>query len=156
MTLKKWRGQSSTATVYEVATDDEVELGVLDEVTVTAPEQEVQELRGTGSTEWVDVQKTETAAGVSGTWSAVAIDAWDDLIDWDEAAGIMDDSAEVKLFEAEVELVASDGSTKVITVGPGYIDGSVELSSSREEWVGAQFDLRAQTIDDITNTDASA
>jgi len=156
MALKKWRGQNTTATVYEVVTDTEIELGVLDSVTVVAPEQEVSELRGTGSTEWVDVQKTETKAGVDGTWAAFSLDAWQQLIDYDEAAGVMDDSAEVKMFEALVELESADGSTMEITAGPGYIDGSVELASSREDWIGSDFNLVCQTISDVTTTDGSA
>ena len=143
------------ATIEALPGEDEIPLGVLEEVTVTAPEQEVQELRGAGSTSWQDVQKTETAAGVSGTWSAFALDSWDQLVDYDEAASMLDDQAEVKMFQATVEFTASDGSTKELVAGPGYVDGSVELSADRESWVDTNFDLRCKTISDINNTDAT-
>jgi hypothetical protein len=32
----------------------------------------------------------------------------------------------------------------------------VPLGGSREEWIGMTIEIRAQTIQDITNTDASA
>jgi hypothetical protein len=153
---KKLRGQTATFSIEDAETNTDIPVGVLDNPEVTAPEQEVQELRGTGSTEWVDIQKTETAVMVSGDLAAFDLDAWDRLIDWDEAAGELDDSADVKTFNVTVEYEAADGSTKAIEVGPGYIDGSVPLGGSRDEWIGMTIEVRAQTIKSITNTDATA
>jgi len=154
--MKKLRGQTATMSIEDSESNTDIPVGVLDNPEVTAPEQEVTELRGTGSTEWVDVQKTETAVLASGELAAFSLDAWDRLIDWDEAAGDLDDSADVKLFLADIEYAASDGSTKVITVGPGYIDGSIPLGGSKDEFVGMEIELRCQTIQDIVNTDANA
>ena len=154
--MKKLRGQTASFEIRDAETDTTIPVGVLDNPEVIAPEQEVQELRGTGSTEWVDVAKTETAAGASGDLASFELDAWDRLIDWDQGAGELDDSADVKLFIVTVEYEAADGSTKAIEVGPGYIDGSVPLGGSREEWIGMTIEIRAQTIQSITNTDASA
>jgi len=153
--MKKLRGQTASFEIRDAETDTTIPVGVLDNPEVIAPEQEVQELRGTGSTEWVDVAKTETAAGASGDLASFELDAWDRLIDWDQGAGELDDSADVKLFIVTVEYEAADGSTKAIEVGPGYIDGSVPLGGSREEWIGFTLELQGRQLS-ITNTDASA
>jgi len=153
--MKKLQGQRSAISIEDAASNTEVQLGVLDSPEIAAPEQEVTELRGTGSTEWVDVQKTETAVVVSGEFMSFNLDAWDRMVDWDAGAGELDDSADVKLFLADVEYEASDGSTKVITAGPGYIDGSIPLGGDKDSYVGMDVELRCQTIKNIVNTDAS-
>ena len=151
---KKLRGQSAT---IEMEDSDGVAIavGTLDNPFVSVP-QDVQELRGTGSTEWVDLQKTESAVTIGGDVMTFDLDAWDRLVDWDEAAGELDDSAEVATFEVTVTYTAADGSTKEITAGPGYRNNDLELGGSREEWIGMSLEFRCQTIIDITNTDASA
>lgn len=153
---KKLRGQTATIEAEEAETGDIITLGVLDNPEVTAPEQEVQELRGAGSTEWQDIQKTATSATVSGEIAEYDLDAWDRLIDYDSTAGKLDDSAEVKTFLITVSWEASDGSTKEIVAGPGYIDGSVPIGGGREEWIGLDPEWVCKTISDITNTDATA
>ena len=151
---KKLRGQTAT---IEMEDSDGVAIavGTLDNPFVGVP-QDVQELRGTGSTEWVDLQKTETAVTIGGDVMTFDLDAWDRMVDWDEAAGELDDSAEVATFEITVTYEAADGSTKEITAGPGYRDSDLELGGSREEWIGMSLEFRCQTIQSITNTDESA
>lgn len=153
---KKLRGQSATIEVEEDESGDILTLGVLDNPEVTAPEQEVQELRGAGSTEWQDLQKTATSATVSGEVVDMQLDAWDQLVDYDATNNKLDDSPDVKTFILTVEWEASDGSTKAITAGPGYIDGSIPIGGGREEWAGLDLEFVCQTISDIVNTDASA
>jgi len=152
---KKLRGQTATIEAEESDSGDIITLGVLDNPEVAAPEQEVQELRGAGSTEWQDIQKTATSATVSGEVAEYDLDAWDRLVNYAEAAGKLDDSPEVKTFILTVEFEASDGSTKSITAGPGYVDGSIPIGGGREEWIGLDLEFVCRTISDITNTDAA-
>jgi hypothetical protein len=37
-----------------------------------------------------------------------------------------------------------------------YVDGSIPLGGSREEWIGMSLSLVGRTLGSITNTDASA
>lgn len=152
---KKWRGQTATLEITGNSLPDDP-IGVIDEPEVAAPEQEVQELRGAGSTEFQDLQKTATSVTVSGEVAAWDIEAWDRLIDYDEAAGQLDDSAEVATFTVTVTYEAADGSTKEIPVVEAYVDGSIPIGGSREEWIGMSLELVGRTLGDITNTDASA
>lgn len=151
---KVWRGQTADLEV-ETTGGTAIPVGVLDEPEVSAPEQEVQELRGAGSTEWLDLQKTETSVSVSGDVASWDIDAWDELIDYDTAADKLDDSADVATFTVTVIYEASDGSTKTIPVVEAYVDGSIPLGGSREEWIGMSLELRGRTISGMTNDDAS-
>lgn len=150
---KTFRGQLS---VMEIEDDSgsSIPIGTLDDPSVSAPEQTVQELRGAGSTEWQDLQKTETAATTTGTVASFDIDAWDRLVDYDSTAGKLDDSAEVATFTVTTIYEAADGSTKEITLVDGYIDGSIELGGSREEWIGMDLNFKGRTIS-IANSDAS-
>jgi len=153
---KKLQGQTATLEVVDDADADVITTAaVLDNPYVAVP-QEVQELRGTGDTEWADLQKTETAVLVGGDIMSMDLDAWDRLVDWDEGAGDLDNSADVATFTATVTYTASDGSTKEIVAGPGYRNNDLELGGSREEWIGMTLELRCQTIQDITNTDSQA
>jgi len=152
---KKFRGQTATMEIEDTS-GTTIGTAVLDNPEITAPEQEVSELRGAGSTEWVDVQKTETSVTASGEVMGYDIDAWDQLIDWDSQAGEVDDSAEVKQFEITFTFESADGSTKEIVVGPGYIDGGVPLGGARDEWIGMTPEFVCQTIISITNTDNAA
>jgi len=151
---KTWRGQESVIEI-EDTNGNQVPVGILDDPAVTAPEQDVQELRGAGSTEFQDLQKTETAPTSSGTVSEFAIDAWDDLVDYDEAAGKLDDSADVKQFDVTTIFEAADGSTKEIILKDAYVDGGIELGGSREDFIGLDLTFIGRTIE-IINTDASA
>jgi len=152
---KKFRGQEAILEIAD-SSGTSIPVGILDDPEVTAPEQEVQELRGAGSTEWQDLQKTETKVTVSGTVAEMALDAWDQLIDYDDTAGALDDSAEVATFEITVTYTAaSDGSTKEILVRESYVDGSIPLGGARDEWIGMDLSFNAKTLD-ITNADASA
>ena len=152
---KTLRGQTATIEITDEGSTD-IPVGILDNPEIEAPDQTVEELRGAGSTEWKDIMKTETAVPISGEVSAFDLDAWDTLVDYDDAAGKLDDSADVATFTVTFTFEAADGSTKEITAGPAYVDGSIPLGGSREEWIGMDLNLRAKTITNITNTDASA
>lgn len=151
---KKWRGQTATIDISGngLATDP---IGVIDSPEVSAPEQEVGELRGAGSTEWQDLQKTSTSVTVSGEVAAWDLEAWDNIIDYDSVNGKLDDSADVATFTVTVTYEAADGSTKEIVVQDAYVDGSIPLGGSRDEWIGMSLELKGKTLS-ITNTDAAA
>lgn len=150
-TKKKFRGQSATLAVYQ-SDGTQVPLGILDDPEVSAPNAEVSELRGAGSTEWQDLQKTSTHVEVSGELMSYSIDAWDILIDYDSTNGL-DDSAEVVTFEIVVTYEAADGSTKEITVDPCYTE-NIPIGGSRDEWIGMSLDFTGKTIAGIVNNDA--
>jgi len=152
--MKKLRGQTATIDISGNNLSDDP-IGVIDNPEVTAPEQEVQELRGAGSTEWQDLQKTATSVGVSGDIMAFDLDAWDKIIDYDDVADELDDSADVQTFTVTVTYEAADGSTKEIAVQDAYVDGSIPLGGSREEWIGMTLELIGRTLT-IANTDAAA
>jgi len=154
MALKYFRGQTATLELSGNSMPAEP-VGVLDNPEVGAPEQEVQELRGAGSTKRQDEQKTETAVTVSGDIAAWDLETWDRLIDYDEAQSQLDDSADVATFTVTVTYEAADGSTKEIEVQDAYVDGSIPLGGSREEWIGMTLELRGSDLT-ITNTDAAA
>jgi len=154
MPAKKWRGQTATIEVSGGSLPSEP-IGVIDNPEISAPEQEVQELRGAGSAERQDIQKTAISCAGSGDIAAWDIEAWDRLIDYDEAAGELDTSADVQTFTMTFTFEASDGSTKEIVLEDGYIDGSVPLGGSREERIGFTLELNGRQLS-ITNTDASA
>lgn len=151
---KKWRGQLAVLEMSggSLPTDP---FGVLQEVTVS-PDQNVEELRGAGSTKWVDLQKTEIAFEISGSAMAWDMDTWDRAVDFDDAASEVDPGPDVPTFSATVTLEAADGSTKEITFGDCYFDPPPELSGGSDEWIGMDISLRAQDITGISNTDASA
>ena len=151
--MKRLRGQTAIIEMEDDA-GDSIGVGTLDNPFVGVP-QEVSELRGTGSTLWEDIQQTEQAVTVGGDIMSMDLDAWDRMIGWDEAAGELDDSADVATFTVTMTYEAADGSTKEITCGPGYRDNDLELGGSRDEWIGLSLELRCRTIQDIVNTDAS-
>jgi len=155
MATKKWRGQEATIEISggSLPTDP---IGIIDNPEVAAPEQEVQELRGAGSTEWQDLQKTSTSVTVTGTVAAWALETWDRLIDYDDVNGKLDDTAEVQTFTVTVTYTAADGSTKEIPINDCYVDGSIPLGGSREEWIGMDLSFKGKSVGSITNTDASA
>lgn len=155
MATKKLRGQSAMLTLEDAETDTEIVVGTLDNPAVAVP-QEVQELRGTGSTKWVDIQKTEQAVEISGEVASMELDAWDQLVGWDEAAEELSDSAEVETFNLTIMAEAADGSTKEIKAGPGYRNDDTELGGSKEDWWGMTIDLRCNDIISIDNVDADA
>lgn len=152
--MKKLRGQTATLDISGNSLSADP-VGVLDNPEVSAPEQEVQELRGAGSTEWQDLQKTATSVTVSGDVMAFDLDAWDKIIDYDDVADELDNSADVQTFTVTVTYEAADGSTKEIAVQDAYVDGSIPLGGSREDWIGMSLELKGRTLS-ITNTDASA
>lgn len=151
---KTFRGQTATISISGNGLPADP-VGVIDNPEVTAPEQEVQELRGAGSTKRQDVQKTETAVTVSGDVAAWDLEAWDALIDYDSANDQLDDTADVAQFTVTVTYEAADGSTKEIDVLDAYVDGSIPLGGSREEWIGMTLEFRGSDLS-ITNTDAAA
>lgn len=151
---KTWRGQTATLEVTDTDLADPA-VGVLQEVTIT-PTQEVQELRGAGDVRWQDIMRTSVGIEVSGTVAAWAIDTWDVLVDYDEAAGGLSPDADLPTFTVTVGWESKDGSTKDITAEPGYMDPPPEIGGSRDEWVNMNLSITCKEITDITNTDASA
>jgi hypothetical protein len=149
--VKYWRGQEAVLEVSGGSLPTEA-VGVLDSPEVAAPEQDVQELRGAGSTKRQDVQKTATSVTVSGEVAAFNIDTWDRLIDYDDANDELDDSAEVATFTVTVTYEAADDSTKEIAVQNAYVDGSIPIGGSREEWIGLSLEFVGDDLT-ITNTD---
>jgi len=148
----KLRGQTAMITVEDAATSTDIPVGTLDNPFVGVPH-DVQELRGTGDVRWVDLQKTEQAVTIGGDVASFDIDAWDQMVGWDEAAEELDPSADVKTFNVTVMASGPDGAEKEITAGPAYRDSDLELGSSREEWWGMSLEFRARDITDITNTE---
>ena len=146
---RKWRGQEAVLEVSGGNMPTEP-FGVLQEVTVT-PDVERDELRGAGDTRFVDVMETARAFDISGEVMAWDPETWDRAIEWDEAAGETDGSADVERFSATVELTASDGSTKVVGFADAYFDPPPEIGGSRDEWMGMTVELRAPDVDSISN-----
>lgn len=129
-------------------------LGVLQEVTIT-PDGSREELRGAGDTRFVDVMETARAFDVSGSVLAWDLETWDRAIEWDEAAGETDGSADVTRFDATVTLNTADGSSKEIGFVDGYFDPMPEIGGGREEWISLDVNLRFADVDSITNTDTT-
>jgi hypothetical protein len=148
--MVKLRGQTAAITLEEDG-GTEIVVGTLDNPFVAVP-QEVQELRGSGSVKWQDLQKTEQAVLIGGDITSFDLDAWDRLVGFDEVAGNLDDSPDVETFNATITADAADGSTKEIKAGPGYRNNDLELGGSREEWLGMTLELRCNDIISITNT----
>jgi len=156
--MVKLRGQTATITVDKNDGTDstdatEIVVGTLDNPFVSVP-QEVQELRGTGSVKWQDLQKTEQAVLIGGDITSFDLDAWDELIGIDDVSGNLTDSPEVEVFNAIIKAEAADGKTKEIKAGPGYRNNDLELGGSREEWLGMTLELRCNDIKSITNLNA--
>lgn len=151
MTTKYWRGQEAVIEVSGGSLPTEA-IGVIDEPEVGAPEQEVQELRGAGSTKIQDLQKTATSVSVSGEVAAFDIDTWNRLIDYDDAASELDNTSEVATFTVTVTFTAADDSTKELAVQNAYVDGSIPIGGSREEWIGLSLEFIGDDIS-ITDTD---
>lgn len=153
MAPKKWRGQEAVLEVSggNLPADP---IGVLQEVTIT-PDSSREELRGAGDTRFVDVMETARAFDVSGSVLAWDLDTWDRAIEFDDAAGETDGSADVTRFDATVTLNSADGSTKEIGFVDGYFDPMPEIGGGREEWISLDVSLRFSDVGSITNTDAS-
>lgn len=151
MTEQYWRGQTATVSLSGGSLPTTA-VGVLDDPEVAAPEQNVEELRGAGSTKRQDIMKTETGVTVSGEVMAWDIDTWDELIDYDDVADELDNSADVQTFTVTVEFDAADTSTKSIEVSNCYVDGSIPISGSREDWLGLSLEFVGDDLS-ITNTD---
>lgn len=149
MALKKWQGQRTDLSMSggSLPTDP---FGVLQNTTA-APTRNVEELRGAGDTEWVDLMETDTAFEISGEAMSWDPETWDRAIGWDEATSEVDNSADVATFTATVTFESSDGSTKVIEFGECYFDPPPEIGGARDEWAGMTIELRAKTINSITN-----
>ena len=148
--MVKLRGQTAAITL-EQTDGTEIVVGTLDNPFVSVP-QEVQELRGTGDTRWVDLQKTEEAVLIGGDITSFDIDAWDTLVGYDDVAAELSGDAEVETFNVTITADGAGGETKEIKAGPGYRNNDLELGGSREEWLGMTLELRCQDIIDITNT----
>jgi hypothetical protein len=145
----KWRGQEAVLEVSggSLPTDP---IGVLQEVTIT-PDGNREELRGAGTTKFVDVMETARAFDVSGTVLAWDPETWDRAIEWDEAVSETDGSADVQRFDADVKLNAANGSTKDVGFADGYFDPMPEIGGGREDWIGMDINLRFPDVDSISN-----
>ena len=152
MAETKLRGQTAVITVEDADTNTEIPVGTLDNPFVAVP-QDVQELRGSGDTRWIDLQKTEEAVSIGGDVSTFELDAWDRMVGWDEAAEELSGTAEVETFNITLLVEGPNGVSKEIKAGPGYRDNDLELGGSREEWWGMSIELRARDIISITNTE---
>jgi len=108
--MVKLRGQTAAITL-EQTDGTEIVVGTLDNPFVSVP-QEVQELRGTGDTRWVDLQKTEEAVLIGGDITSFDIDAWDQLVGYDDVAAELSGSADVEVFNVTITADGADGSTK--------------------------------------------
>jgi hypothetical protein len=153
MAPKKFRGQSATLEMTNGSLPADP-FGVLQEVTVT-PTHTVEELRGAGDVRWQDLMKTSVAVEITGTVASWDLETWDRLVDYDDVAGGFSSDPDVPTFQTTVTWTASDGSTKDITMNPGYMDPPPEIGGSREEWVNMDLSIRAKEVTSITNTDAS-
>jgi hypothetical protein len=151
---KKWRGQSATLEMTGGSLPADP-FGVLQDVTI-APAQEVSELRGAGDVRWVDLQRTSVSLEITATVMSWDEKTWDILIDYDEAAGELNPSADVPTFSTTVEWEAADGSTKEIEMAECYMDPPPEIGGSRDEWAGMSLSITARQVTNINNTDASA
>jgi hypothetical protein len=151
----KLRGQTAMITVEDAATNTDIPVGTLDNPFVGVP-QDVQELRGTGDTRWVDLQQTEQAVTIGGDVATFELDAWEQMVGWDQAAEELDGSADVKTFNVMIMAEGADGAAKEITAGPAYRDNDTELGGSREEWWGMSLEFRARDITSIVNTSPTA
>jgi hypothetical protein len=152
---KKWQGQKAAIELSGGSLPADP-IGVINDPEVSAPEQEVQELRGAGSVKWQDLQRTSISVTVTGEVMAWDAETWDRLVDYDEAQGELNDSADVPTFTVTVEFNASDGSTKEIPIINAYVDGSIPAGGSRDEWTSLSLQFVGQDLGSITNTDASA
>jgi len=149
--MVKLRGQTAAITL-EQTDGTEIVVGTLDSPFVSVP-QEVQELRGTGDTRWVDLQKTEEAVLIGGDITSFDLDAWDILVGYDDVAEELSGTADVETFNVTISAdAAADGTSKEIKAGPGYRNNDLELGGSREEWLGMTLELRCQDIISVTNT----
>jgi len=156
MAIKKWQGQKAVLEISGGNLPTEP-FGIIDEPEISAPEQEVQQLRGAGDdVRWQDLQRTSVEVGVSGTILTWDMETYERLIGYDDVAGEMDYSPDVKTFTVTVTFESSDGSTKEIPVNECYIDGSIPLGGSREEWISMDLSMVGRYIGEIVNTDASA
>lgn len=153
MAPKKWRGQTATLEVTDTSLASPA-IGVLQDVTVT-PQQETQELRGAGDVRWQDIMRTSVGIEITGTVASWAIDTWDVLVDFDEAAGGLDSGADLPTFTVTVGWEAADGSTKDIQANPAYMDPPPEIGGGRDEWVNMSLTFKAKEITSITNTDTT-
>lgn len=153
MAPKKFRGQEAVLELSggNMPTDP---IGVLQEVTIT-PDMDRQELRGAGSTKFVDVAETARAFDVTGTVLSWDLETWDRAVEWDDATSETDGSANVQRFDCTVTLNSADGSTKEIGFVEGYFNPPPEISGDRESYQGLSIELRFADVDSIANTDTA-
>lgn len=154
--MKKWQGQKAVleASGGNLPADP---FGLIDSPEISAPEQEVQQLRGAGDdVRFQDLQRTSVQVGVTGTVLSWGIETYERLIGYDDVSSEMDYSPDVPTFTVTVTFESSDGSTKEIPVEECYIDGSLPVGGSREEWISLDLQMVGRYIGEITNTDASA
>lgn len=149
MTALKWRGQETIleATGGNLPAEP---FGVLQEVTI-APDVNREELTGAGDTRFVDVMETARAFDITGSVMAWDPETWDRAIEWDEAAGETDGSADVERFTPTVTFTDSDGDQKIVEFADSYFNPPPEIGGGREEWMGMDINLRAPDVSSITN-----
>lgn len=100
------RGQEAEAIVKD-SSDSQVPVGLLSDFTVTVSP-EYQTLTGAGTNQVVDVANSVTQPEFTATYGTWSKSAWETLIDIDDVAGEIADSADVPLFSIEVTIPAAD------------------------------------------------
>jgi len=114
------RGQEATAIVQ----GEDGEMGLIQDLSVSVP-REYSELTGAGTNKVVDEQQTLVRPELSGTWGMWTDSLWKKLIDFDDVAEEIADTAAPPLFQIEVRIPAVDGTDTEF----GLVDARPDPSS---------------------------
>lgn len=160
--MAHWRGQEADISVKWSGSG--ISIGVLQDIEITT-DRSVEQLRGSGSVKWQDLQQTEVEVSIAGEVMAWDYETYQELADAD-STGITDDS-ETSVFEVIASLEDTDGNTYKVKLKDGYVE-DVPASGSYDDWIGLDLEFTGinlvftklnsdgtttLTIDDITNGD---
>ncbi len=132
-----WRGKTATLTITDSG-DQDVPVGQLQDVEVRKVDT-TNELRASGSTKRQDVMRTETEIRVSGTVSAWDIGAFESLIDYDSTNDQLNDTYTPPVFDVEVKLDETGGTTSTLTVSGVYFE-EIPISGAQDEFINLDLD----------------
>ena len=132
MTNTYWRGQKADL-IIEDESETEITVGVLQDIEVS-PSKEISTLYGAGSIKRQDVQQTELDVSVSGTLASWDMDAFKSLVDYDDTAEEINDTATVPLFTVEAHVTDNSGNEQIIVVEEAYSE-DVPISGSKDDWI---------------------
>ncbi len=132
-----WRGKTATLTITD-SSDADVPVGQLQDVEVRKVDT-TNELRASGSTKRQDVMRTETEIRVSGTVSAWDIGAFESLIDYDSTNDQLNDTYTPPVFDVEVKLDETGGTTSTLTVSGVYFE-EIPISGAQDEFINLDLD----------------